>query len=60
VNEDNCYNSTELGFAEIYTIATINPNTGRRYDQEESAASTVMASLPWLSALLTVSMLAVL
>lgn len=60
MNEENCYNSTELGFAEIYTIATINPDTGKRYDEAESAASTVMASMPWLSALLTVGMLAAL
>jgi len=49
VNEDNCFNSTELGFAELYTIATVNPNTGKRYDEVESLASTIHSQLSWLS-----------
>lgn len=49
VNESNCFNSTELGFAEMFTIATVNPSTGKRYDEAESLASTVGQHLGWLS-----------
>ena len=26
VNETNCYNSSDLGFADIFTITTVQPN----------------------------------
>jgi len=50
VTEDNCFNSTELGFAELYTIATVNPRTGNRFDEDNAAAgrSAALGSLPLL------------
>lgn len=38
VTEDNCFNSSELGFAEMFTIATVDPVTGKRHDEGTSAA----------------------
>jgi hypothetical protein len=40
VNEDNCFNSTELGFAEMYTVATVNPSTGQPYGQDSASSLT--------------------
>lgn len=33
----------------MYTIATVNPNTGKRYDEAESPASSLDHHLGWLS-----------
>ncbi|KAF4119945.1 Conserved hypothetical, protein [Geosmithia morbida] len=53
VNETNCFNSTSLGFADIYTIATTNPATGKRYDENESAADhTTPRQFGWVAMLI--------
>ena len=49
VTEDNCFNSTRMGFADMYTIAKKNPETGKRYDEDQSAAEpSATRQLGWL------------
>lgn len=49
VNETNCFNSTELGFADIYTITTVEPHEA---DGDESAGTrTTPQHLGWLAML---------
>ncbi|KAL6858324.1 hypothetical protein ACO1O0_005785 [Amphichorda felina] len=53
VNETNCFNSSEIGFAELFTVASVNPQTGKRYDEEDSAAQPAASiHLGWLPMLL--------
>jgi hypothetical protein len=46
VTEENCFNSTELGFAEPFTIALVNPKTGKRFGEDSAASrSATLGSL---------------
>lgn len=45
VNETNCYNSTDIGFAEMYTITTREPGVDAVVDDDSAAAS--LRSLGW-------------
>lgn len=55
VNEDNCFNTTTFGFAEMYTITTTEPEIRNAEAKEgESAAQTLTAlQNAWVPALLT-------
>lgn len=44
VNESNCFNSSDIGFADMYTITTKEPRTG---DPARSAASHGLRALGW-------------
>jgi len=59
VNETNCFNSTEIGFAELYSMVTVEPPSAER-DAAESAAATISSGLGWIPALLAAGLLAVL
>jgi len=52
VNETNCFNSSEIGFAEMFTVATVNPATGKRYDEDNAAQPSASRHLTWLPVLL--------
>ncbi|KYK58821.1 uncharacterized protein DCS_05839 [Drechmeria coniospora] len=45
VNETNCFNSTEIGFASMYTITTKNPGSS---NYAKSGAVRSIESLSWL------------
>jgi hypothetical protein len=45
VNESNCFNSTDIGFAEIYTITT--KESGSDSYVSESGATRTLRQLGW-------------
>ncbi len=60
VNESNCFNSTELGFADVYTITTRTPGLGNASTSDAEASflyfsrqrrSSIMAYAGWLPAI---------
>lgn len=60
VNETNCFNSSELGFADMFTIAAMNPATGLRFDDKKSYASSSRALSNWLPFVVAVGLAAIL
>ncbi|VUC34131.1 unnamed protein product [Clonostachys rosea] len=57
VTEDNCFNSTDLGFAEIYAIATTNPVTGKSYDDVKNDAVSTRSSIGLISSVVAAGLL---
>ncbi|KFA73274.1 hypothetical protein S40288_07262 [Stachybotrys chartarum IBT 40288] len=47
VNETNCFNSTDLGFAEMFTITTHEPVTHADANQGPGSAADALTSVAW-------------
>ncbi|KAF7538112.1 hypothetical protein G7Z17_g12701 [Cylindrodendrum hubeiense] len=48
VNETNCYNSTDIGFAEVYTITTKESGTDQYVDESSATSLRQISWAGWL------------